>query len=181
MKFSLCRFSKFLDKKTWLRILVQTLVFVALCGVFTALSESTDEASFFEIIYIPLICHIISSFFEPSEFEIEDKEIKLVEYHCEDYKQGVTFLITKPHRFAKRAIVKISRIEKIEYASNFFERLFNLGHIKIQGSVRMEKKNQEPFYKFDVPQTHCIRGIKHFKTVKLKIEQLFPNAEHCEI
>lgn len=174
MSFKLCRF---LNKSFLIRMLVFFLLSIAVLLIF----ESTDEPTIPAIFFSTLIIFFIASFFEPSKFRIENEAIKLVEYHYEDKENGFSFIITKPHRISKRVTVTISRIEKIEYISNLLERAFNLGHIKIQGSVYMEKKNGEPLNKFDVPQTHYIWGIKHFKTTKTKIKQLLPKAEHCEI
>jgi hypothetical protein len=179
MEFRLCRI---FNRKPFI-IMFAAFAFVTIFLYLYLIVGSHHEPNGLSIISNASIFSLIVFFYElftqPSKVKIQDESIMLIEYHYKDLEPGFSFVITHPHRIERRVNVIISRIEKVEYKSNFIEKIFNIGRIKIHGNVRLERKGK-PFDKFKVSRTHYIKGIKKFSNVKTQIMQLLPNAEHCE-
>ena len=179
MEFRLCRI---FNRKPFI-IMFAGFAFVTIFLYLYLIVGSHHEPNGLSIISNASIFSLIVFFYElftqPSKVKIQDESIMLIEYHYKDREPGFSFVITRPRRIKRRVNVIISRIEKVEYKSNFIEKIFNIGRIEIHGNVRLERKGK-PFDKFKVPRTHYIKGIKKFSNVKTQIMQLLPNAEHCE-
>ncbi len=180
MEFRLCRIFNRKPFIIMFAVFAFATIFLYLCLIFGSHHETNGLSIISNASIFSLIVFFHELLLLPSKFKIQDESIMLIEYHYKDREPGFSFVTTHPNRgFERRVNVIISRIEKVEYKSNFIEKIFNIGRIKIQGNVRLERKGK-PFDKFKVPRTHYIKGIKKFSNVKTQIMQLLPNAEHCE-
>ncbi len=182
MKIKTNRIFNLLNKKSYSKLLIVCIAFVFVSVIlknldnFFAYLISFIIASIF--LFLTLIPFYIRTY--PKELLVDEGRIEYTMRLYESVKQGISPIVTRPHRFRQYANVSNSEIKEIIYSSNKIEKLFNVGHIQINAKTYITGKDGKPLYIFDTAPATLIYGIKDFKNVKIKLQKALPNTKHIE-
>ena len=179
MKIRCNRLFNLLNKHIYNKFQIALLIVIFL----TQVIHIAHSDGFASAVLLLLICLLLFSLFT-LDFQkallVDEERIEYSMRLCEDYKDGVSFIITRPKKFSRSVHVSNSEIKEIIYSSSKLEKLFNVGHIQIIAKTYITDKNGEPFYIFDTSYATLIYGIKDFENVKIKLKKALPNTKHIE-
>ena len=184
MKIRCNRLFNLLNKHIYNKFQTALLIVIFLAYVIQVASSDGFALAVIFSFFILLIYFSLFALLTIFDFQkallVDEERIEYSMRLCEDYKDRVSFIVTRPHRFSRLAHVSNSEIKEIIYSSSKLEKLFNVGHIQIVAKTYITDKKGEPFYIFDTSLATLIYGIRDFKNVKLKLEKALPNTKHIE-
>lgn len=173
-----------LNKYAYNTLFIVVLLVLSLGEVVSIATSDGILVSLFILVaaFVPLfVMFFLTLLFNfPKNLLVDEERIEYSMRLYECYKDGVSPVITKPHRFKRLANVSNSQIKEIIYSSSKLERFFKIGHIQINAKTYITDKNGEAFYIFNTSNATLIYGIKDFENVKIKLKKALPNTKHIE-
>ena len=161
-----------------------TLKYFAVCVLFVLVMTSFEEHFGFTVsvaVFLTIYCVVACLFYCPSNFEINGSEITMRDARKRIHPK-FTFVVIRGRKPFIRTRVTISKSTKIEYKSEWIERLFGVGRMTAYGRIEITRLNGEYFEDDgELVKSYTIYGIKRFRKSKEQIMQALPNAEHCEM
>jgi len=179
--YKLSRLGSLLSARMFLSHFLPYILIAVLYGAYAYVNALAGYSVFYFLLVVIFVIHTaVRLSHRPADFTVEDRKIIFVDYlekHVvkRHSKQG------KPLFNKKAVIIRVRDIQKIKYSSNLIERIFNLGHIRLDGKVFLRNTDDTACHDAHAPDVIEIAGIKNFRTVCRELETVFPSAEHTSI